>query len=666
MTASTLRILLYDDDDAFRLALSACLALRGYTVLETSSDAEATQAVTRKAVDLALVTGRLHDADGQGWIDWLRRSGDHIPVIFVEPATLDRATAERLVLELRASVVVRTPLRPTPADLANAIDEHLQRSPPTPPRGATIATLAHEYGRRLPQKLQDIVQSLHSIKHARTREQESVAIDVARVPAHRLCGTASSYGFRPVGEAAGRLEEALVALSGADRANRREAWAAVERSTLALAEAVDAVRADKGSTGVGKASLLVVATDPEFRAGVQGLANGLFLDLVLADGEAEALERCRSRVPDAAIIDADLADATGLARSVRATPGCDGLPLAFAATDDGVSSRMAAVHAGASLFLRQPLDSEAFGAVVRNLTSAAQATRTHVLVADDDPSSCAWVEAILGRAGIRTTGLADSTTVLGAMGRLRPDLLLLDAAMPGLSGIDLCRMLRADPSWQDIPVLFLTADAAPENRIAAFQAGADDFLAKPLLAEELLSRVLVRAERARLRRERVEKDALTGLLLRGSFLAQVTARLAEADRTETVLSLCLIDLDEFKKVNHTYGHLAGDRVLAGLGELLGSRFRAEDVRGRWGGEEFAVAFPGQPSETIDGAVVRILDELGELEFIGDGGEVFQVQFSAGVAAFPEDGHSVELLLRAADRRLYLAKARGRGRVVSTG
>jgi len=201
--------------------------------------------------------------------------------------------------------------------------------------------------------------------------------------------------------------------------------------------------------------------------------------------------------------------------------------------------------------------------------------------------------------------------------------------------------------------------------MAAFQAGADDFLAKPVLAEELLSRVKVRVERARLRRERVEKDSLTGLLLRRSFLAQVTARLAEAEREGGTLSLCLIDLDEFKKVNDTYGHLAGDRVLAELGELIGSRFRAEDVRCRWGGEEFAVAFPGQLRETIEGAVGRILDEFGEVDFVGDGGEIFHEQFSAGVAAFPHDGHSVESLLRVADRRLYLAKARGRGRVVAT-
>jgi diguanylate cyclase (GGDEF)-like protein len=86
------------------------------------------------------------------------------------------------------------------------------------------------------------------------------------------------------------------------------------------------------------------------------------------------------------------------------------------------------------------------------------------------------------------------------------------------------------------------------------------------------------------------------------------------------------------------------------------------VRGRWGGDEFAVAFPGQPADTIQAVIARVLEEFAAIEFVGDHGERFHGRFSAGVATFPRDGRSVETLLRTADRRLYLAKARGRGRV----
>jgi len=112
-------------------------------------------------------------------------------------------------------------------------------------------------------------------------------------------------------------------------------------------------------------------------------------------------------------------------------------------------------------------------------------------------------------------------------------------------------------------------------------------------------------------------------------------------------------------VNDTFGHLAGDRVLVTLGRLLATRFRAEDVRGRWGGEEFLVAFPGEPCEVAEGLVLRVLRELRETRFAGDQGEAFHITFSAGVASYPEDGLTVESLLKTADRRLYHAKRAGK-------
>ncbi|MHB8873141.1 MAG: GGDEF domain-containing protein [Myxococcaceae bacterium] len=119
-------------------------------------------------------------------------------------------------------------------------------------------------------------------------------------------------------------------------------------------------------------------------------------------------------------------------------------------------------------------------------------------------------------------------------------------------------------------------------------------------------------------------------------------------------------------MNDRFGHLAGDRVLASLGSLLERRFRVEDLRGRWGGEEFILAFPGEGTESVQLMVARVLEELQALPFAGDGGEVFHVSFCAGVAVFPDDAGTVDELLKAADRRLYEAKDRGRRRVVGIG
>jgi diguanylate cyclase (GGDEF)-like protein len=223
-------------------------------------------------------------------------------------------------------------------------------------------------------------------------------------------------------------------------------------------------------------------------------------------------------------------------------------------------------------------------------------------------------------------------------------------------------MLRTSAAWQDLPILFLSARNDVQSRIAAFDAGADDYLTKPVVEAELLARVKVRLERLRLLRDRADRDSLTGLMLRRAFIEGLKTRLTEARRHGRVLTLCLLDLDQFKLTNDRHGHLAGDRVLATLGKLLASRFRAEDLRGRWGGEEFILAFPGESSETIAGVLSRTLSEFRTISFSSENGGTFTSSFSAGIASFPEDGETPEALLARADRRLYEAKASGRSTV----
>jgi diguanylate cyclase (GGDEF)-like protein len=204
------------------------------------------------------------------------------------------------------------------------------------------------------------------------------------------------------------------------------------------------------------------------------------------------------------------------------------------------------------------------------------------------------------------------------------------------------------------------------TRMAAFQAGADDYLEKPVLAEELFSRVKVRIERAGLLAARMDHDALTGLLSRRALVQQLDSSLAAAQRRNAPFTLSLLDLDQFKTVNDTRGHLAGDRVLAGLGALLAARFRRSDIRGRFGGEEFLLAFPDEVEPVVRGVLERLLKEFKALTFLSDGDEPFQCSFTAGLATSPDDGKTVQALLKVADARLYAAKRAGRSRVLGTG
>jgi diguanylate cyclase (GGDEF)-like protein len=235
--------------------------------------------------------------------------------------------------------------------------------------------------------------------------------------------------------------------------------------------------------------------------------------------------------------------------------------------------------------------------------------------------------------------------------------------MPGVTGFEVCRMLRQIPRWQDLPIIFLTGQTGVEARLEAFRSGGDDYLPKPVVNEELLTRVKVRLDRSRMLKDRSDKDTTTGLLLRRAFSEQLGAILAEAQRLKTTFAICLLDVDHFKKVNDTYGHLAGDKVLAGLGQLLSRRFRVDDLRGRWGGEEFMLAFRRETKATMHLAVHRVLEEFRQITFTGDKGEEFCNSFSGGIAEYPLDGNSVFELVKVADARLYMAKKRGRNQIV---
>src|SRR5262249_30135305 len=130
------------------------------------------------------------------------------------------------------------------------------------------------------------------------------------------------------------------------------------------------------------------------------------------------------------------------------------------------------------------------------------------------------------------------------------------------------------------------------------------------------------------------------------------------------LTVALLDVDLFKLVNDRHGHLAGDRVLSSLARMLSARLRAEDLRGRWGGEEVVLAFPGEARE-VHRTLSEVLMDFGAFSFRGARGHPFSVTFSAGTATSPADGASVQALLGAADRRLYVAKNAGRARIVSS-
>jgi diguanylate cyclase (GGDEF)-like protein len=475
------------------------------------------------------------------------------------------------------------------------------------------------------------------------------------------------------------IENAAEAMHSLSKEEQLISWSEVDRklvdAQLAGEQECDEINAAVANADVSKPQavsnpamtrILVVDNDRDFLNIVSDLGKQRLVDIIKAVSHKEAVEQAAVYALDAALINVNPThpdESFRVARDLRELPGYENLPLAFISGQALVKDRVEAAHAGASLYLDKPLESDSLEKAVQHLVNIRQGGRPRILICDDDEFFCNTVALVLRNEGMIVRILHEPSLILETMQEYPPELLLLDVMMPGVNGFEVCRMLRQIPRWQDLPIIFLTGQTGVEARLEAFRSGGDDYLPKPVVNEELLTRVKVRLDRARMLKDRSDKDTTTGLLLRRAFSEQLSAILAEAQRLKTTFTICLLDVDHFKKVNDTYGHLAGDKVLAGLGQLLSRRFRVDDLRGRWGGEEFILAFKRETKTTMHLAVQRVLDEFNRMVFTGDKGEEFTNSFSGGIAEYPVDGESVFELVKVSDRRLYLAKRRGRHQIV---
>jgi len=295
-----------------------------------------------------------------------------------------------------------------------------------------------------------------------------------------------------------------------------------------------------------------------------------------------------------------------------------------------------------------------------------------ILVADDDPDILFLVSRILEREGYDVVRAANGQDALRLARERLPDLLILDISMPGTDGYTVCREIQSVGASAP-PVIFLTAHAHTSARVAGLDAGAVDYIVKPFEPAELTARV-----RAALRSKTVRDalateastDPLTGLANRNHLGTRLAELVASARRYGRPLACLMLDIDHFKDVNDTYGHLAGDDVLREVAARLRIGRRASDVLVRFGGEEFLAMLPETDLRgalavaeklriRIAGTPISILPEVGRAFDV-------TVSVSVGVASWSERLGDGAGLVAAADEALYQAKQSGRNRVAAAG
>ncbi|WP_305821983.1 diguanylate cyclase [Massilia brevitalea] len=247
----------------------------------------------------------------------------------------------------------------------------------------------------------------------------------------------------------------------------------------------------------------------------------------------------------------------------------------------------------------------------------------------------------------------------------RPDLILLDAVMPDMDGHRVLAALRAETSTRDIPVIFVTALSSPEDETGALDAGAADFISKPVNAAVVRARVrtqLTVKRQADALRALTLTDSLTGVANRRAFSQRIESEWRRCNRAQLPMSLILADIDHFKMYNDRYGHQAGDACLEQVARAMArTAGRAQDLVARYGGEEFAILLPQLDIAGAERVTLRLLAELAAMAIPHAASPTCPVlTASMGIAAVvPAAGQTSAALIRAADAALYEAKAAGR-------
>ena len=298
------------------------------------------------------------------------------------------------------------------------------------------------------------------------------------------------------------------------------------------------------------------------------------------------------------------------------------------------------------------------------------------LIADDDRIITAVLSTTLTKMGMDVTVAHDGDVAWQALNSMQPPgLAILDWMMPNLDGPELCRRIRSSPRLAGTYVILVTARDSREDLVSGLDAGADDYMVKPLNMAELQARVKVGVRVAKLQQNLTQNnkdlrstrdplallastDVLTGVYTRRWWYDLAAKEFSRGRRYGRTFSLLMLDLDWFKQINDTFGHETGDRMLNQFGEMLRVTCRQSDLIGRIGGEEFAVLVPETSAEAAQNLATRLTENCRSILIPAEAGDA-RCSCSVGVTEVRADDERLDAVLTRADQALYAAKRAGR-------
>jgi two-component system cell cycle response regulator len=428
-----------------------------------------------------------------------------------------------------------------------------------------------------------------------------------------------------------------------------------------------------------------------------------YFDVISASNGRDALRICEEELCDIVLLDVMMPGMDGfeVCRRIKTNPATAHLAVVLITALDQPGDRLRGLQAGADDFLTKPIDEVALMARVRSLVRLKvvidelrnRANTTLALRAEDEAAALAAEDDRGGRILLVDDRASSTEKILQALTPRHElvaeqdpqealfkaaedsyDLFIVSLGLASYDGLRLCSQIRALERTRHLPIL-VVAELEDRNRVLrGLELGVNDYLNRPIDRNELLARVriLLRGKRYADRlREKVQQsielsivDPLTGLNNRRFLENHLATTLEQARVRHKPLSLMILDIDHFKLVNDTYGHIAGDEVLKGFADRIRRIIRGGDLLCRLGGEEFVVVMPNVPIDVARRVAERARVAIEEAPFVIDrSGQTIPITVSIGLA---ERGRDVdaEALYERADRALYRSKADGRNRVTS--
>lgn len=532
-----------------------------------------------------------------------------------------------------------------------------------------LAELNQQYLRRLQQEIPQLQWMLLLFAQAdETHWREQAAVLVLRF--HTLAGSAGTFGLVEVGAAAKRIESQLKQLlqqqklpSIADHAQLQQDFLSMQQSA---GQSPQSLPAQLRSQPLEKTEvrISILSTDHSAILPVRQTLQTFGYKVAVLEAFSDLLAACEHQMPDLLIVDLDAVSAPeDMFNALAALPTASQrqLPLFVMSSGEEFRQYLQAVRGGALGYFVKPLNPTALEARLQRQLALRQREAFRVLIVDDDVLLARHYALVLQNAGLRAEILTDPSQVFQGLKSFHPDVILLDVNMPECSGPELAQAIRLQDEWLGVPIIYLSSETDSERQMASLIKAGDDFLTKPISDNALVVAIFARAQRARQLAEVMTRDSLTGLLQHAHIKERLGTELERANRLQQSVSVVMLDIDHFKKVNDQYGHLVGDQVISSLANLLRQQLRKTDLIGRYGGEEFLLVLPECPLDKALQVIEQLRESFARIPFVANQ-QTFHCTFSAGITA-GSDSPVVDVVVEHADQALYQAKHNGRNQVL---